>query len=182
VLEVRRHSYTKKGSERGIGSHLSVEGVRLARRVGESMGPFARVVVSDVPRTLETAIAMGFAVDEVLEFPSSLDWDAVIAEMGWHALWEMDRPFEHIAEVFPSRPHTQALAAHYAAQWLRIAGSAGDGESALVVTHGTVIEATLVACLPEADHASWGPPFSHCEGFRLRTGDGSFTGVEFLRL
>lgn len=34
VVEVRRHSYTKKGESRGIGSHLSADGVRLARAVG----------------------------------------------------------------------------------------------------------------------------------------------------
>jgi hypothetical protein len=34
--------------------------------VGQSIGPFAYVVVSDIPRTLETALAMGFAVDECM--------------------------------------------------------------------------------------------------------------------
>jgi hypothetical protein len=33
-LEVRRHSLTKKSSARGAGSHLSQEGVALARLMG----------------------------------------------------------------------------------------------------------------------------------------------------
>jgi hypothetical protein len=39
-------------------------GLRLARRAGAGCGPFARVVTSPRPRCIETAVAMGFAVDE----------------------------------------------------------------------------------------------------------------------
>lgn len=179
MLEVRRHSYTKKGDARGSGSHLSADGVHLARRIGETIGPFDRVVASDVPRTLETAVAMGFAVDEILTFSDGLDWDAVIAEMGWHALWDEELPFVHLKDVFPTRPKTAKMAAHYAERWLCIATA---NESALVVTHGLIIEAGLVAALPHADHASWGPPFSHCEGARLRVKDGVFSEIELLRV
>jgi broad specificity phosphatase PhoE len=69
-LEVRRHSLTKKDAGRGRGSHLSAEGVALARLVGGSLGPFARVVASASPRAVETAVAMGFAVDDTVELPS----------------------------------------------------------------------------------------------------------------
>ncbi len=59
VLEVRRHSLVKDRV------HLSQAGVDLARRVGAGTGPFDRVVTSQITRTLETAIAMGFAVRQV---------------------------------------------------------------------------------------------------------------------
>lgn len=36
-LEVRRHSLTKKGPARGRGSHLSAQGVTLARAVGAEL-------------------------------------------------------------------------------------------------------------------------------------------------
>ena len=49
------------------GQHLSQAGVDLARRVGDGMGRFGRVVTSRVPRADETAIAMAYAVDEQLE-------------------------------------------------------------------------------------------------------------------
>lgn len=179
IAEIRRHSYTKKGGERGRGSHLSAEGVRLARRVGDAMGPFAKVVASDVPRTLETAVAMGFAVDEILPFPDSVEWDAVIGEIGWHALWETERPFAQIAETMASRPQTARMSAYYAARWLRAALA---DQPVLFVSHGQLMETGLVACLPEADHAAWGRPFAHCEGARLFVHDGAFSDVEFLRL
>ena len=61
-LEVRRHSKRVRP-----GQHLSQWGVLLARRVGDELGPFDRVVTSPLPRCIETAVAMGFAVDETIE-------------------------------------------------------------------------------------------------------------------
>ena len=58
TIELRRHSFRKQGG----GSQLSQQGVTYARHLGATMGPFAYVVTSVVPRARETAIAMGFAV------------------------------------------------------------------------------------------------------------------------
>jgi hypothetical protein len=69
IIQIRRHSYTKKGEARGRGSHLSAEGVALAREIGSQIGPFDLVLTSHSPRTLETAIAMGFAVDVIVAGP-----------------------------------------------------------------------------------------------------------------
>ncbi len=58
-----------------------------------------------------------------------------------------------------------------------------DGSAGLVIGHSGQIEAALVACFPQADHAAWGDTFGHCEGARL-TFDGEparFTEVAFLR-
>ncbi|NCA13890.1 MAG: histidine phosphatase family protein, partial [Proteobacteria bacterium] len=60
TIEVRRHAMRAPG-----GVHLVQAGVALARRVGEGLGPFAVVITSPIPRAFETAIAMGFAVDDV---------------------------------------------------------------------------------------------------------------------
>ncbi len=79
TIEIRRHCYTKKGDARGKGSHLSAAGVGQARGIGEQIGPFNLVLTSTVPRTLETAIAMGFAVDEQLAVLGGIPpavWDA----------------------------------------------------------------------------------------------------------
>ena len=57
-----------------------------------------------------------------------------------------------------------------------------DGGAALVIGHGGGIEPGLVACLPDANHQSWGPPFSHCDGARLGFRDGRFVGVQFHRV
>ena len=59
TIEIRRHSIRSNP-----GVHLNQQGVTLARLVGQNLGPFDRVVTSTLPRAFETALAMGFAVDE----------------------------------------------------------------------------------------------------------------------
>ena len=81
-LEVRRHSLTKKGAARGAGSHLSVAGVEVARRVGTSIERVRYVITSDAPRAQETAIAMGFAIDA--RFPAPTGY---VAGVDHHDQW-----------------------------------------------------------------------------------------------
>src|SRR5919199_1578230 len=76
-VEHRRHTMRVQP-----GQHLSQAGVSLARRVGDAMGPFARIVTSTVPRAFETAIAMGFAVDEQRDELAMMGAD-VDAEVHW---------------------------------------------------------------------------------------------------
>jgi broad specificity phosphatase PhoE len=65
--------------------------------------------------------------------------------------------------------------------WTSLVEAVPDGAAALVVAHGGGIEPGLVACLPGADHSSWGAPFAHCDGARLAFDDGGFIRVEFHR-
>jgi len=45
-----------------------------------------------------------------------------------------------------------------------------------------VVEIGTVACLPDADHVSWGPYIDYCEGVRLFYEDGRFVDAEILRV
>jgi len=87
TLEIRRHCFTKKGEGRGKGSHLSQEGVTQARAIGAQIGPFDLVLTSQLPRTLETALAIGFAVDEQLAVLGEIQ-PAVWDEIGHHERWD----------------------------------------------------------------------------------------------
>jgi hypothetical protein len=79
VLEIRRHAERDKP-----GPHLNQAGVEMARRVGAGLGPFERVVTSALPRTCETALAMGFAVDEE-HAGLNIELPGVEAEVAWDA-------------------------------------------------------------------------------------------------
>ena len=98
TLEVRRHAHTEKGPRRGSGSQLSQVGVSSARRLGEMIGPF-EYLLSDVPRSSETAVAMGFAVDECVPMGGAA-FEAASQEVAHHVWWQMPRPFvvcgEHV--------------------------------------------------------------------------------------
>ncbi len=172
-LELRRHSTRTPDTE-----HLSQAGVARARRVGESLGPFARVVASPSSWTYETAIAMGFAVDERY-LPVAL------SEAEWEALGQMmppGTPLEARAQILSADPLGRKFADALRGQWAKLVSQAGDRECFLVVTHGGYIDNSAVACLPDAPHATWGECFAHCEGIRLAYEQGRFMSGTVLRV
>jgi broad specificity phosphatase PhoE len=177
TLEIRRHSLRKDGG----GSQLSQEGVAYARKLGATMGPFARVVTSVVPRARETAIAMGFAVDH--EIVSMATDEAIFAELETSRWPDAAQPFTALAELVAARGATWLYAQSLLAHWRDVLMPLADGAAALMICHSGDIETALVACFPDADHAAWGGPFAPCEGARLVfAGDPPrFTGVTLLR-
>ncbi len=174
TLDVRRHSLTKKGPGRGRGSQLSQAGVELAATW--SGGPYARVVTSHVPRAVETALAMGCAVDETVEFP---DW---YREPGFprHAQWAWPDPFAQLGRLVRADAELRAVAEAHLGVWTATVQACADGEEALLVGHGGAVELALVAALPHASTAGWGPPLAHGEGVRLEFRDGAVTALRFL--
>ena len=170
TIEIRRHSIRNKA-----GQHLTQQGVSLARQVGETTGPFHRVITSTVPRAFETAIAMGFAVDEESELISTTG-----PYVDTEAPWPMS-PGEYARIVRQGK-----AAARYADQlaefYNQFLDRLAEGESALVINHGGVVELGAIACLPDANHDGWGTHFGYCEGVRLFREDGKFMKVEILRV
>jgi broad specificity phosphatase PhoE len=175
LLEVRRHARRERPAP-----HQIQRGVTMARKLGKTLGPFDRVVSSPLPRCIETAVAMGFAVDEECpalagddvkgeSFPGldDVDWDDGYAAYG--RLYARGGPFA-------------AFADGQAAVWREMARTLPEDGRGLVIGHGGFIEAGAVACFPDADHAAWGRTVRHCEGVLLRFEDDAFAEVEILRM
>ena len=170
TLEVRRHTTRAKPGE-----HLSQAGVTLARTVGESIGPFERVVTSTVARAFETAIAMGFAVDAQDEM-LSMQPAAVDAEVPWPSDFAVYAAAAQRGG--PTAKFGQKLAGYFAA----LANQITDGHAALAVSHGGIVEISAVACVPAEDYAAWGGYLDVCEGVRLMWENGGFVRAEVLRV
>lgn len=170
ILEIRRHSIRQSG-----GDHLNQEGVALARKVGQGIGPFDFVATSALPRAFETAIAMGFSVHEQNELMNTYG-GAVEREAPW------PMPFFHYSEVVKQ----DGAAARYAYQlveyYTAILNRIPQGGSVLIINHGGVVELGVVACLPDVDFSTWGDSVSYCEGARLFWDDGRFVSGEVLRV
>lgn len=181
IIDIRRHSLTKKGASRGRGSHLSQGGIDLAREIGMQSGPFDRVLTSYISRTLETAIAMGFAVDCVVEALGDIPVD-VVEEIGHHDRWAWEQPFVEFAQFVRRGGPTTRLGLQQVKIWTDVVETVSDVGRVLIVSHGRVIEAGLVAAVPEGNFASWGPPFGHGEGVRLSYTRGRFSVEQFLRV
>jgi hypothetical protein len=177
TLEVVRHSLTRKGADKRKASHLSADGVRLARQLSESMARMDYVAVGDEPRHLETAIAMGFAVDEQTAWPSGY----VEGEVGHHDQWTWTEPFVHYATLLAQGRRLHDVAQEHLSHWRRILDAVLDDGAALVVSSGGSIEPVLVAAFPDADHASWGGPFHQLEGATVLVEGGQFTSVALRR-
>jgi broad specificity phosphatase PhoE len=169
-LEVRRHTMRVKP-----GQHLSQEGVDLARRVGGEIGPFEFVITSTLHRAYETAIAMGVAVNDQLEELSQLA-DGIEAEVAW------DAGFGAFGAAYRLRRTTHSRAQQFSELWHMIAQSISPGGSALLITHGGIVEAGAVGCLPMADHAAWGSAIDYCEGVRLHFDGENFVDADILRV
>lgn len=145
--------------------------------MGAQLGPFTYVVTSPAPRAIETAIAMGFAVDDTIDLPSGY----APGQVGHHQQWARPQPYLTYAELVQSGGDLAAAAQAHRDHWARTAQALPDDAAALVVSHGGTIEPALVACLPRANHAPCGAPFSHCDGARFGFENGRFVTVKFRR-
>jgi broad specificity phosphatase PhoE len=171
ILEIRRHSIRDQG-----GDHLNQNGVTLARLVGQNIGPFDRVITSEYARAFETAIAMGFAVDEQVEILSTYGEYDVDKEVPW------PQTFSVYATAMKANGDAAKYARKLAKYYESIMGSIAESRSALTVHHGGVVEIGVVACLPETDFKPWGGHIDYCEGARLFWEDGKFVKGEVLRV
>ena len=157
------------------GQHLSQDGINLARLVGETSGPYSLVVTSPIPRAVETAIAMGFEVDETNELL------ALIPKEVQRSIDDWPSPFSLVSQAVSSGGPAAKFGAELAEVWRGIVERIPESTRALVVTHGGLVEVGSVAAIPDHRHEDWGGPIGYCEGVRL-TFDGGFTGCEVLRV
>lgn len=170
ILEVRRHSIANEP-----GKHLSQEGIALAQSVGPIAGPFSRVVTSPVSRAVETAVAMGFPVDETWPVLADLTSDT-FKKSGFPA------PFDQLARSISQHHDVETFADTQAQAWRDIVSKVDDGDQALIIGHGCFIELGAIACLPHGSFSEWNGPIGNCEGFRFKFEDRGFVSAEVLRI
>jgi broad specificity phosphatase PhoE len=173
---VLRHSLTRKGGT-GRGSALSAEGVALARHLGGRLPAVDYVAVGDQPRHLETAIALGFAVDEQVTMPSGY----VVGEVNHHDQWEWERPYTRYAELLTAGGELNRVVEAHLDLWRHVLEHVSEGGTGLVISSGGSIEPVLVAALPALHHDTWGGPLHQLEGATLTWDTTAFREVRFVR-
>jgi broad specificity phosphatase PhoE len=170
TLEIRRHTHRHVPQP-----HLSQTGVDLARRAGKGLGQFDRVVTSAIPRAFETAIAMGYAVDEQIEqfgmmraeVTTTIQWNA-----GFTAWLKAAQNSPLVAQ------YTQAMADALRA----IVRALPDGGRALIISHGGIVEACVIGCVPAATRFADDAACGYCEGARLTFNGDAVSHFEILRV
>jgi len=170
TLEIRRHAHRSVPQP-----HLSQQGVDLARRAGEGLGRFDRVMTSTVPRAFETAIAMGYAVDEQIEQLGMLS-DAVTAAIQWNAGYTAWMKAAQNSPVVAQ--YTQALAGLLRS----VVRALPDGGRALIISHGGIVEAGAIGCVPATTRFADDAACGYCEGLRLTFDGETVVNAEMLRV
>ena len=176
TLDIRRHSFTKKGDARGRGSHLSHEGVVAARELGGSLDNYDLVVASTSPRTLETAVAMGFAVDDLIEMPSPVE----TGEVEFHAWREWEDPFTTLLALGRESAAVDGYLEEQATRVVSTLARLGDAGSALVVGHGGWIESVVARLVGPSEASSLGGSFWHLDGMSLRIDENGTASVSAI--
>lgn len=131
-------------------------------------------------RTLETAIAMGQAVTRTLDVLGDVP-TALVEELGHHDRRGGLEDFATLRQRFDDDISTRRLGFLQRQAWLAIAEEVPDSSSALIISHGTVIEAGLIAAA-WSDTLAAERRFGYCEGIRLNSDGLDFFKVELLRV
>lgn len=169
IIEHFRHALRSKPSP-----HLNELGVKTARKIGEKYGPYDLVVSSPKWRAVETAVAMGFAVHETLEFfediPEKVN-DLVPYDAGFQAFYQGIERYTEIQKYLARMKNEVSL----------LLDRLPKNGKLMLVSHGGVVEWSALAFLPK-EAARWGEALDKCEGTRLEFHtDGTVTG-KTLRL
>ncbi|MBI3741423.1 MAG: hypothetical protein HY257_06670 [Chloroflexi bacterium] len=128
-----------------------------------------------MPRAFETALAMGYAVDEQSDAIGIMPGDAN-AEINW------PQSFANIARVIARGGAGARFAREQARVWRALVAALPENGRALVISHGGMIEAGAIACAPDADHRAWGDALGYCEGARLSFENDECMNVQVLRV
>jgi broad specificity phosphatase PhoE len=169
ILEIRRHTMRNKLNE-----HISSEGIDLAQFIGSKLDPFDLVVTSPVLRVIETAVAMGFAVDETRQVLSELSSD-VFHNSGWPA------SYDELHKTVNDHRNVSDFAKTQAQAWRDIVGKNHDKKRILIVTHGLFVELGTIANFPNTSNPGC-HSIGYCEGIRILIEDEKFLSYEVLRV
>lgn len=169
TLEIRRHA--KRNTP---GANLSLEGIARARQASACAMSYAHVVTSQLPRAIQTAVAMGHAVDEedwTLASMGSLVGESIVFDSGFAAIQHAIRT-DRAAAIYAELLSLQ-LCHHL--------DRVEPGASVLVVSHGGIVEAGIIGLLGDVDVSGFGPSLDYCEGARLAWFDGRCQRIDLLR-
>lgn len=172
IIEHRRHAKRTKPSP-----HLNSAGVAAARMLGEGYRPlpyFDLVITSPKWRAVETAVAMGFAVDQTARVLEEVP-DVLNERVAWNS------GFSSLSDALPERGEGARFLQKLQMFLMSAVEKIPEGGKILIISHGGVVEWSALACLPD-EASALGDAIGLCEGVRLTWDQGRWTSVKALRL
>jgi len=153
--------YVIRHAARDFGSvHLNAEGVRAARLLGDRLGPMEYVATSPAQRCIETAVALGCAVQQEADELALPEDDDRMAEL------DRVRTFSDAVRLAAHGMHLPTYARELRLFVDRAANALLDNQDALLVTHGGIVE--LIAAAVDASAAvQFSDGVGYCDGVRI---------------
>ncbi|MFV2015978.1 MAG: histidine phosphatase family protein, partial [Candidatus Heimdallarchaeota archaeon] len=152
IIEHRRHSKRNPPNP-----HLNSEGVRIARKIGETMGKIDFVLTSVSPRAIETAVAMGFAVDETIDFSTTAkDLPGTPEEL------PEGTPFAEYGVKYESNEYFKEWGNRVKSLLMSQLSKIDMDKRVLIVSHAGIIEISTIALLSGSDLNSLGKGVDIC--------------------
>jgi broad specificity phosphatase PhoE len=170
-LEIRRHSIRSESDK-----HINQEGVDLARATGNKMGKYKIVITSNKPRAFDTAIAMGYAVDKIMEVFG--DFNSIAEEIKGLSF----NNFVDIVNTMKEKPNLKNIFENFHKLCKNIVSELDDNDRSLIISHGGIIEGIVISMLPDKDYSSWGKLLECCEGVLIKYENGKFVDAELIRI
>ena len=175
IFDVRRHA--KRAEHDDEDSGLSSDGRAMALALAATAPAYALVAASPIRRARETAELIGGRVDETVpglapDLGPLLSYGAylMLSELsGWIGFVQGD-------------PAALRMADEQLGVWAGLAARVRDGESALAVSHGGVIEIPAAALALRLGANLGGPAFGYCEGVRVAYEGSEPVAIEVLRV
>lgn len=122
---------------------------------------------------METAIALGVAVDDLIDMPSPVE----TGEIEFHSWREWDDPFTMLRTKAEESDVVCSYLNEQAQRVLDLISRIPDGGTALIVGHGGWIESVVAQLVIPAEAGQLGGSFWHLDGIRLAIGPTSPASV-----
>jgi hypothetical protein len=106
---------------------------------------------------------MGYAVDEMVEWPSGY----VAGVVEHHDQWRWEQPFVRYAELLEVSSALRDVTLEHLEHWSRAVDQVHAGGAALGSSSGGAIDPVLVAAFADGDFAGWGSALHQLDGATL---------------
>ena len=175
LLEIRRHA--ERGDRSNEQSALAPAGRAMAEALAKRAAKYALVLSSPLPRAKETAQLVAGRLDAIdpglLPEMGGAIGDRIFGDMRTLADWEA---------VLAEREDARKFALEQLRTWARIAARVKDGDRALAISHGGIIELPALTLAKQLGTTLSGSAFGYCEGVLVTYRSGTSTMIEALRV
>ena len=154
--------------------HINQKGLEKSQKIGSKLKNFDLVLTSVSTRAVETCIAMGYTIDDTIDFSlSTKEIKSPQIEMKEGSTYqEYFEEYKKQEYIYRFANNCKKIIIEKLKEF-----SLNEKHKVLLISHGGVIESSTIAFLPSTDFKLFGKGTSNCEGVKLII-DGNYDGIQ----